>query len=231
MTSNSPDADISYGTEFSHNAGPPHLTSSPFIEAPLEELAALYAAGALTHAERSEVEQRLNDGDEPLWEAVRSWDVVVAALGTALEPATPDPRIKAALLTRLSSEEVDLQVMPPTVRVSDRTPPPRIVHRADGSEWRSAGASGASIRVLNADRKRGRMTTLMKIEPGCRFPAHPHSGDEECLVLSGDMIDGDLTLGPGDYVRSAAGTHHEELTTRTGCVCLVLSSLEPQAAR
>lgn len=75
------------------------------------------------------------------------------------------------------------------------------------------------------------MTTLMKIEPGCRFPAHPHSGDEECLVLSGDMIDGDLTLGPGDYVRSAAGTHHEALTTRTGCVCLVLSSLEPQAAR
>lgn len=214
----------------SHDAGSPRLASSQSTDAALEELAALYAAGALTHAERVEVEQRLSDGDRPLFDAVRSWDVVVAALGVALEPVTPDPLIKAAFLARLGSARVDSQPVSPLVRVAERTSPSQIVHRADGSGWRSAGAPGASVRVLNADRKRGRMTTLMKIEPGCHFPAHPHSGDEECLVLSGDMIDGDLTLGPGDYVRSAAGTHHAELETRRGCVCLILSSLEPQAA-
>lgn len=207
----------------------------------IEELAALYAAGALTDSERIDVELRMAFGEERLLAAVRSWDEVVAALGTTLEPATPDPRIKAALLARLQPEQTKQATResgghsvsdgPSVIDALAARIPAQIVHRADGAGWRSAGSPGASVRVLNADRKQGRLTTLMKIEPGCRFPAHPHHGDEECLVISGDMLDGDLTLGPGDYVRTAAGTHHGELTTRTGCVCLLLSTLIPQATR
>ena len=207
----------------------------------IEELATLYAAGALTDSERTDLERRMAVGDESLLAAVRSWDEVIAALGTTLEPATPDPRIKAALLARLQPEhtkqatrESDGHTVSDGRSVIDALAariPAQIVHRADGAGWRSTGSPGASVRVLNADRKQGRLTTLMKIEPGCRFPAHPHHGDEECLVISGDLLDGDLTLGPGDYVRSAAGTHHDELTTRTGCVCLLLSTLIPHAMR
>ncbi len=201
----------------------------------IEELAALYAAGALTDSERAEVERRIAIGDEMMLAAMRSWDEVVAALGTTLESATPDPRIKAALLARLQPEQTKQATRESDGRsVIDALAariPAQIVHRADGAGWRSTGSPGASVRVLNADRKQGRLTTLMKIEPGCRFPAHPHHGDEECLVISGDMLDGDLTLGPGDYVRSAAGTHHDTLTTRTGCVCLLLATLIPQATR
>ena len=205
--------------------------SAPNAEAAslVEERAALYAAGALNDAERTEVERRMADGDEFLLAAVRSWHDVIAALGTTLEPATPDPCIKAALLTRMQSQQAT-QSTTISGSAASRVPT-QIVHRADGSGWRSAGAPGASVRVLNADRKRGRMTTLMKIDPGCRFPTHAHPGDEECLVLSGDMIDGDLTLGSGDYVRSAAGTHHDELMTRMGCLCLVMSSMDPQSSR
>lgn len=210
---------------------PVHSTSPLVDDAAslVGELAALFAAGALTDPERIEVERRLADGDEALLTAVRNWSDVVATLGTAVEPVTPDPRIKSALLARLRPEPADT-----TVPVGETAASPglvQVVHRADGGEWRSAGAPGASVRVLNADRRRGRMTTLMKIDPGCRFPAHSHPGDEECLVLSGDMIDGDLTLGPGDYVRSAAGTYHHELTTRSGCVCLLVSSMEPKLSR
>ena len=194
----------------------------------VEELAALYAAGALTNFERTDVERRVADGDEIMLAAVRSWDEVVAALGTTLAPVTPDPRIKAALLARLEPERAEQTETVSEAAIS--RVPVQVVHRADGAGWRSAGAPGASVRVLNADRKRGRMTTLMKIDPGCRFPSHAHPGDEECLVISGDMIDGDLLLGPGDYVRSAAGTHHDELTTRTGCVCLIVSAAEPNSA-
>ena len=204
----------------------------------IEELAALYAVGALTDSERTDVELRMAIGDEILLAAVRGWNEVVVALGTTLEPATPDPRIKAALLARLQPEqtkqatrESDGHSVSDARSVIDARIPAQIVHRADGAGWRSAGSPGASMRVLNADRKQGRLTTLMKIEPGCRFPAHPHHGDEECLVISGDMLDGDLMLGPGDYVRSAAGTHHDELTTRTGCVCLLLSALIPHVTR
>lgn len=203
-------------------------TSSPADEASssVEELAALYAAGALTDPERIDIERHLADGDEAMRKAVRSWDEIVAMLGTTLEPATPDPRIKASLLARLQPEQAETVSEMATSRV-----PTQIVHRADGAGWRSAGTPGASVRVLNADRKRGRMTTLMKIDPGCRFPSHPHQGDEECLIISGDMIDGHLVLGPGDYVRSVAGTHHDELTTLTGCLCLIVSLMDPQLAR
>lgn len=231
MTTKHSETDQVYSTSFSDDE-----TSSS-----IEELAAQYAAGALTDSERAEVERRIAIGDEMMLAAVRSWDEVVVALGTTLESATPDPRIKAALLTRLQPEqtkqatqEFDGHSVSNARSVIDTIAariPAQIVHRADGAGWRSTGSPGASVRVLNADRKQGRLTTLMKIEPGCRFPAHPHHGDEECLVISGDMLDGDLTLGPGDYVRSAAGTHHDTLTTRTGCVCLLLSTLIPQATR
>ena len=194
---------------------------------PVEELATLFIAGALNEVERFEVERRLVAGDEALLAAVRSWDDVVEALGSTLEAVTPDPRIKAALLSRIAPvsraapEQADLSAPVSVNRAL--AAPSQIVRHADGAVWRSAGAPGASVRVLNADRKQGRMTTLMRIDPGCHFPEHPHVDEEECLVISGDLIDGDLTLGPGDYVRSAAGTHHSELTTRTGCECLVMS--------
>ena len=210
----------------------PVCSASPLnadAASPVEELAVFYAAGALTDPERIDVERRMAAGDEFLLAEVRSWGEVVGALGTALEPVTPDACIKAALLARMQPERA-LQ----STTIADHTAsriPKQIVHRADGTGWRSAGVPGASVRVLNADRKRGRMTTLMKIDPGCRFPSHAHPGGEECLVISGDMIDGDLTLGPGDYVRTAAGTHHDELTTRTGCVCLIMSFMDLPTSR
>lgn len=63
---------------------------------------------------------------------------------------------------------------------------------------------------------------LLELPPGCEFPDHPHPGVEECLLLKGDLINDGRRLGPGDYVRARAGTHHHGLRTEGGCVCLLI---------
>ena len=191
-----------------------------------EELAALFAIGALTDSERLEIELRLASGDESLRADVQSWDEVVAALGTTLEPVMPHPRIKSALLSRIEQESI--VAVDHSSPETTSAPLDKIVLRASEARWRSAGLPGAQLRLLNCNRQLGRVTTLLSLAPGSRFPSHHHTGEEECFVISGDLIDGDLVLAPGDYVRSFAGSDHQELTSRTGCVCLIVTSIEPK---
>ena len=84
---------------------------------------------------------------------------------------------------------------------------------------------GVRIRVLHADLQQMRMTALMKVEPGARYPSHTHNQVEECYVLEGDLDFGDYQLFAGDYLRLPAGTTHSESTSISGCVCLITAAL------
>ena len=44
-------------------------------------------------------------------------------------------------------------------------------------------------------------------------------------MIEGDLLDGDLALAAGDYVRYDAGSEHT-LATKDGCLLLVSASLE-----
>ena len=57
---------------------------------------------------------------------------------------------------------------------------------------------------------------------------HVHHGSEECLVLEGDVADGDLEMTAGDYVRFEEGTQHGPLRTRGGNLLLIVSSLHDE---
>ena len=72
----------------------------------------------------------------------------------------------------------------------------------------------------------GRHTILLRLDAGASIPTHVHPGAEECFVVSGDLRDGDLDLGAGDYMRHDGGTEHT-ISTENGCL-LYVTTCSPQ---
>ena len=98
----------------------------------------------------------------------------------------------------------------------------------DEAGWESTQVEGVEFKTLSIDPERRYVTTLMRMAPGARYPAHRHAGREECYVLSGDLCLGEERLGPGDFQVAQAGSTHPEHFSETGCMALIVASLDNQ---
>jgi len=101
-----------------------------------------------------------------------------------------------------------------------------IIRQAARSDWRSAGFAGVEVRELSVDPDGSFVTMLIRMAPGASYPAHEHGGAEDCYVLQGDLVIGDLTLSTGDFQRMEAGTRHPVQRTERGCLLFLRSSTE-----
>lgn len=208
------------------------------------ELAELYAAGALEPAEAAAFERRLS-AHEP--EIVAAYDTVRPSLDSLLaaEPIQPPARIRSEVLARIDSadaanrdqddeplwsddelhhhhdEEADL------VGAGAGRAAGIVIARAATGRWRRTGVPGVRYQPLYSGRGANRRTILLNMEPGSSLPDHDHAGDEEVIMISGDLSIGGTTLGPGDYIRIAPGARHGVPRTANGCICVVVSSYVP----
>jgi quercetin dioxygenase-like cupin family protein len=89
-------------------------------------------------------------------------------------------------------------------------------------DWLPYPVPGIRMKVLSVNQKSGYATLLLDVEPGTRFPAHHHDGDEECYVISGSVLTLGRRLGPGDFLHADAGTDHGELWTDVGARVLLV---------
>jgi quercetin dioxygenase-like cupin family protein len=181
------------------------MTADPG-DAPLDELAALYAAGALPPAEARAFEAGLTAGS-----AAAGVDAAVLALTADVPPVEPPPWLKAELLAKL----------PPDPASSGLTFRFRDAGRFDPIP----GAPGTYARVLHVDRRRKQFTAVLRMDPGAKYPGHHHDGAEECLVLEGELLVGDVRLRAGDYQRAEPGSDHVEQWTDVGAVLFVTAPI------
>ncbi len=68
--------------------------------------------------------------------------------------------------------------------------------------------------------EKARATSLVRYAPNSAFPAHPHPGGEEILVLSGTFSDEGGHYPSGWYLRNPPGSGHAP-STREGAVIFV----------
>ena len=101
------------------------------------------------------------------------------------------------------------------------------VVRSNEGDWQSV-VQGVHVKRLFADPVRDSVTMLIRMEPGSEWPAHRHAGDEECLVLEGDVQVGDVTLQAGDYQCARTSSIHDVTRTVNGCLLLIVSSMHDQ---
>jgi anti-sigma factor ChrR (cupin superfamily) len=128
--------------------------------------------------------------------------VEIAAAAVSEEPR---PAVRAALLAAVSA------------------PAHHTVTAADG-EWVQTGVPGVRMKVLAIDRGRDRVTMLVRGEPGARYPAHRHSGPEECYVIRGSVVVEGRRLEAGDFHHAEGDSDHAELWTEDGVEVLIVAS-------
>jgi anti-sigma factor ChrR (cupin superfamily) len=181
------------------------------IPADIQALALADAIGALDPDERRELEARVSALPASaraevaqLYDA--SVDVAAGALGEE-----PSPRVRAALLATIA------------------TPSTHTITAAEG-DWVATGVPGVRVKILAIDRIRDRVTMLLRGEPGARYPAHRHSGPEECYVISGSVVVEGRVLRAGDFHHAEGESDHDELWTEDGVEVLIVASASDYAS-
>src|SRR5262245_44825549 len=139
-----------------------------------DDRAAEYVLGVLTREEREAV-RRAAATDPALAEEIDAWNEQLSPLlldAPEVEPpADMFDRIKAAIAA---------SAKPQSSPAGSRTV------RADEGRWEQL-CPGIERKMLWHDRDKGRLTFLIRAQPGAEFPAHDHDDDEEAYVLSGDL--------------------------------------------
>ncbi len=90
-------------------------------------------------------------------------------------------------------------------------------------EWVQV-APGIECKLLATDTARHRVSMLVRLAPGARYPAHTHAGVEELHLLDGELWIDERKLFPGDYNYGAPGAGDERVWSETGCTCVLVTS-------
>ena len=215
------------------NTNQPNPAGWPHTPGPdTSELAALYAAGAMTPQERAAFEVLLASGHEHVVSEVRKLDDAVRALGAAA-PVQPSPSVKDSLLRQIDVQKRESSGHSPREQIWKRWDTndgeALFTLRAGDGSWEETGVDGVQVRRLFVHRPNNRMTAMFRMAAGTNYPQHVHNGPEECYVLQGDLHVGDeLVMRAGDYQRATPGSHHDDQWTEGGCLLLVTSALDDE---
>ena len=169
----------------------------------LDQTAAAYALGIVRGAARAAIEARLSS-NPALQAKVKLWQENFVAVDLAAGRQVPPAGLFDKILDVIGAGETEL--------------PGTLTRRAGTGAWTEM-SPGVSFTVLFEDPVAKRRSILVRALPGSNYGAHFHAeGHEECLVLEGDLIMGDLKLLAGDFHLAAKGSTHPAATTRSGCV-------------
>jgi quercetin dioxygenase-like cupin family protein len=100
---------------------------------------------------------------------------------------------------------------------------------ANEGEWKPL-LPGITIKTLRLDTEKGTQTSLWKLESGARVPPHPHSKEEECMVMQGYVVHDGRRYATGDFLFARPGVMHGDFFAPEGAVLMIRSELVPDAA-
>jgi len=133
-------------------------------------------------------------------------DLLHAALAGLVPDDRPAPdvagRLRATLMARLPRA-------------------PLAATRADEGTWRPL-LPGVRLKTLREDDvEAGTQTALWRLEPGAVIPGHVHAAEEECLVLEGSVVYGDVEYHVGDFLLARRGEAHGPFHSPRGALLLI----------
>src|SRR5262245_37331049 len=134
-----------------------------------------YLAGVLASDERIALEELVAE-DKRAETALAELAPIAAVLLSLIPEVAPSVGVRVTLLERVSR---DLDQLPSAEDGCKQASTSPFVQRAIVAPWRDQG-HGAKTRVLYIDRRQRRITMLVRLEAGAKFPAHFHPAAEEC---------------------------------------------------
>jgi anti-sigma factor ChrR (cupin superfamily) len=176
----------------------------------LDRTAAAYALGILRGAPRAAIEARLSS-DLALQAKIKLWQENFIALDLAAGRQVPPAGLFDTIVAAIGINEAALSGT--------------LTRRAGTGIWTEM-SPGVTYTILFDDPVTKRRSMLVRALPGATYESHFHDeGHEECLILEGDLVMGDLKLLAGDFHLAAKGSSHPPATTVSGCLLHISTAL------
>jgi len=172
----------------------------------IQALALADAIGALDSDERQALENRLAALPADVRaEVAQLYETAVELSSTTIGEA-PSSDVRAALLAKVAA------------------PSNHTITASDG-EWVQTPVPGVRMKILAIDRARDRVTMLLRGEPGATYPAHRHTGPEDCYVIRGSLIVEGQRLRAGDFHHAEGESDHGALYTDEGVEVMLVATV------
>jgi quercetin dioxygenase-like cupin family protein len=195
---------------------------------------ALHAMDLLDQHAAAEVEEHLAEGCEVCKQHVYAFRQAFAALAHTVPTAQPRTHVREQLIGRIGdhSRKEDWRLQPDVgAQVWKAWTPESAaavnIIRSSDEQWEKVHA-GIWAKRLYVDPEHDTVTMLVRMDPGASYIPHRHGGAEQCFVLEGDLREGDLIVTAGDYQCAAKGSVHGAQWTESGCLLLIVSSLQDE---
>jgi hypothetical protein len=180
------------------------------------ELAALYALDLLDESECRVLEEAIAQFPE-LQPQLAKFQETVSAIPYSAPPVPVAVDLKARLFERIASQALE----PNSASVE------ALREQATKISWEPFSIPGMAIAKLYVNDEKREMACFVRAVAGVQFPNHRHAGNEEIIVLEGDLVIDEKTYGSGDYIPSISGTVHQPETVG-GCTIFLRTSLDDE---
>jgi anti-sigma factor ChrR (cupin superfamily) len=174
------------------------------------ELTSAYAAQALPAADVAAAEAHIAGCPHCQRELAALRPVVDRFVSWPTDVLRPPTSLQARLAQRIAAETGKEPVPPPAPQWRE-------------PDWEPV-APGIECKLLATDGERHRISMLVRLAPGARYPAHTHAGVEELHLLDGELWIDERKLLPGDYNYGPPGASDERVWSETGCTCVLITS-------
>lgn len=190
-----------------------------------DELAALYALGALEPHERDTVREAIAQSPN-FAQTVNDLSDAAAAIAYTTQPVAMAATLKDRLFQRIAQDavEADSELYQLLKLSIDE-----LTQKSKTLTWEPlvGGTAEAQIATLAVDEACQKLAFYVKTDRGGHFPLHAHDSGETVLVLAGDFVVDGLTHVVGDRIDSVSNTAHQPETTQ-GCLVFCISSINDE---
>jgi predicted ChrR family anti-sigma factor len=183
-----------------------------------KERLTLYALGMLDDGECAAVADHVGLCERCASE-IRSLHEAASDLPYALPDVNPHPRVRERVLS-IAANKRKLPIEQPL--------PGLFVSRESQQVWRKTPFAGVDAKILYVDPESKNITSLLRMQPGSKYPAHHHAGVEQCIMLEGSVRIGTITMERGDFGFAAAGSNHSVIETDGGCLMVLISNQDDE---
>ena len=188
-----------------------------------QELASLYALGALDPAERDAATVRIRAGDLELDAEILSFQSITGILGAAVTPVAPPSSLRARLFDRIAAKPADSLAKPSLPQGL------AALSRANDMPWKPTPFPGIRSKRLFTNTSDGTTVWLLSMDPGSVYPPHHHTSIEHTYVVSGDIAFEGYSLFAGEYQAALPLSDHDKpITTKNGCTVLIINNAKDE---
>lgn len=183
------------------------------------ELASLYALDILEEEYCHEVEDEIAEFPE-FEQELAGFQSAVAAIPYT----TPMMPIAANLKDRLFQRiEEDISGANPRNPLSVE----ELIAQAATASWQPYSLPGVTIARYELNMEKREVSFFIRATSGVQFDNHRHAGNEEIMVLEGDVVVDGQKYNIGDRIHSIPGSIHQPETDH-GCLIFVKTSLDDE---